>query len=81
MTTPKKTSIETVYYKDLFPKKYYFTAQVCTQISTNRHDFVLGTIEYTEAETHTEFLYFADNYLYYMVGTMGSVCSQAVINK
>ena len=77
----KKPYIDTVYYNDLFPPKYYFTAQDCTQISTNRHEFVLGTFEYIEAETHTEILHFADNYLYYMLGKIGSVCSQAVINK
>jgi len=26
------------------------------------------------------FLHFADNYLYYMEGTMGSICTQAEIN-
>jgi len=51
----KKQNINTVYYNVLFPPNNNNIAQVCTQISTNRHDFVLGTFEYTEADTHTAF--------------------------
>ena len=45
-------NINTVYYSVLFPQ-IIFHSTVCTQILTNKHDFVSGTFEYTEADTHT----------------------------
>ena len=46
----KKTEYKHSLLQCSFPPKQYFTTQVCTQISTNRHDFVLGTFEYIEAD-------------------------------
>jgi len=53
--TVKKPEYKHSLLQHSFPPKQYFTAQVCTQISTNRHDIVLGTFEYIEADTHTAF--------------------------
>jgi hypothetical protein len=59
---------------------FHSTGLYCTHISTDRHDFVLGTFNIQKQIHVLRYVHFADNYLYCMEGTMGSVCPQAEIN-
>jgi len=44
-------------------------------------DYIFGQVMTRDRFLHIlRFLHFADNYLYYMEGTMGSICPQAEIN-
>ena len=48
-TIVKKHNINTVYYNVLFLQIMFHNTGLYS-ISTNRHDFVLGTFEYIEAD-------------------------------